>query len=133
MFSIQRFLKFSIVGASGVGVNMGMFWLLHIPLGLYDLVANPIAIEVSIITNFLLNDCWTWRDRRDTGKYSFWGRLVRYNFITSFVAASTDMLVLWSLTRHWGMNPFVAKGIGIGLGMMLNFTANHFWTFRTAT
>ncbi len=123
---ILRFLKFCIVGASGVAVNMGAFWLLYSKFHIYDLVANPIAIEISIISNFLLNDFWTWRDRRNK---PFLVRLVQYNITTSAVAAVTDMLVLWLLTRYLGMDTYISKAIGIVLGTILNFTINHFWTF----
>lgn len=128
--NILRFIKFCIVGASGVGVNFGVFWLLHSQFNVYDLIANPIAIEISILSNFLFNDIWTWGDRRQIGIKALLGRLVRYHVVTSAVAALTDMLALWVLTRFFEMNPYIAKAIGIGLGTVLNFTLNHFWTFR---
>ncbi len=64
----SRFLKFAAVGGSGVFVNLGVYALLK---GLFDmgeeatsrLVAYAISVEVSIVTNFLLNDVWTFRDR----------------------------------------------------------------------
>ncbi len=125
-----RFVKFCTVGALGVGVNIGVFWLLHSRLHVQDLVANPIAIEVSIIGNFLLNDSWTWRDRRRPGAKAFAGRFVRYNTATCAVAALTDMLVLWAFTRYLQMDTYLAKGLGIGIGTILNFSIHHLWTFK---
>jgi dolichol-phosphate mannosyltransferase len=49
------------VGATGVGVNWGMYALLAHGLVLAPLGAAVIAIETSIISNFLLNDRWTFQ------------------------------------------------------------------------
>src|SRR5690349_7526946 len=61
---LRRFAKFALVGGTGVGVNMGLFWLLTSVLGMHYLVAGPIAIETAICSNFLLNNCWTFADRQ---------------------------------------------------------------------
>src|SRR5512147_1461492 len=48
----KTFLKFCVVGASGVAVNLVAFTML-MRLGMNKFLASPLAIEVSIITNFL--------------------------------------------------------------------------------
>ncbi len=59
-----RLIKFSVVGASGVAVNMGLLYALTRFMGIHYILSSILAIEVSILTNFILNDIWTWRDRR---------------------------------------------------------------------
>jgi len=79
-----RFIKFSFVGLSGVVVNEGIFALFtevllrDLGIGTRNFIAGVVAILVSILTNFLLNDSWTWRDRRTHGKTAFAKRLVKY-------------------------------------------------------
>lgn len=58
------FIKFGIVGALGVGVNLGALWAAQ-RLGVTTNIASAIAIEVSIISNFILNDQWTFREVND--------------------------------------------------------------------
>jgi putative flippase GtrA len=53
--SIGRMLRFGMVGLSGVLVNQGLLMLLHGTFGAPLLLSSIIAIEVSILTNFLLN------------------------------------------------------------------------------
>ena len=48
---------------SGVVVNLGLFTLLT-SLGLNKYAASPLAIEASIVTNFLCNNYWTFHARR---------------------------------------------------------------------
>ena len=57
------FLKFGIVGASGVVVNYGIAYLGYI-IGLSDIISLAIGVEAAILNNFTWNDLWTFRHRR---------------------------------------------------------------------
>ena len=61
--ALRTFIRFALVGASGTLVNLGVFTgVLHTGLNKY--VASALAIEISIIWNFFLNNYWTFKDRR---------------------------------------------------------------------
>ena len=62
--STSRFLRFALVGASGVVVDMALLFLLSDPRALgFGLTRSKIvAAELAIINNFLWNDAWTFRD-----------------------------------------------------------------------
>lgn len=140
---ILRFVKFAVVGGSGVVVNMAIFWLaLHRLLvalpesaTLGALAYNPrvawsgaLAIGISIITNFLLNDAWTWGDRQKRGTLHFWWRLSKYVLVAS-VAGVVQWVALQSLVG-FGMHVMLANLCGIIAGIGINFVANNWWTFR---
>jgi len=57
-------VRFAVVGALGTVVNLSVLAILRYLLGLIHELSAAIAIEVSIINNFILNDLWTFRDRR---------------------------------------------------------------------
>ncbi|HEX3596807.1 MAG TPA: glycosyltransferase, partial [Polyangiaceae bacterium] len=59
----SAFFKFCVVGASGVLVDMGLLFLLSDPrmLGLGLTRSKLVAAETAIVSNFLLNDFWTFR------------------------------------------------------------------------
>ena len=59
-----RLIKFAIVGTSGVVVNLGLLYILVEWFGLYYMLAAVISIGSSVLSNFILNDKWTWRDRK---------------------------------------------------------------------
>ena len=119
------FWRFAIVGASGVGVNQGMLYLLHYVLTLPVAISGAIAIETAILNNFTWNNLWTWRSRRHA---PLWKRLTRYH-LTSALAGSINYTTLLTLTA-FGMQPLWANFVGIALGVMVNFLGNHFWTFQ---
>jgi putative flippase GtrA len=120
--------KFLLVGASGVVVNVVVFWLLVHPLGVHFLQAGVVAGLLSTFTNFLLNNAFTWADRRQRSVAVFVQRLARY-FVATWAGYMVYLGVLWGLT-HVGMVPMLSNLIAIGIGGMLNYVAHNRWTWR---
>jgi dolichol-phosphate mannosyltransferase len=126
---LAMFIKFVAVGLSGVVVNEGLYWLLTRFGGLadYDYWAVIISIEVSIITNFILNDTFTFAKRR-RGK-SFLGRLLKFNLIClSGAAIQTGIFMLF--TRIFGVYDLLSLFIGIVVGFLWNYFVNRNWTWK---
>jgi putative flippase GtrA len=65
-FLSARFVKFAVVGLTGVLVNLGSFALLR-ALRVHVNLASAGAIEISILSNFTINHLWTFGDRRNGG------------------------------------------------------------------
>ena len=122
----NRFLKFSAVGLSGVIVNNGLLWLLAEFTGLPFYFCSFLAIETSVITNFLLNDNWTWNDKK-RGHVLI--RLLRYNTSTAFSSLFVNMTVLLLLKEWVGMPYLAANLFGIGCGVVINYLSNSVWTY----
>jgi putative flippase GtrA len=75
-----RLARFAAVGLSGVLVNLAA---LHLFAGLLDvpeIAASAYGIEASLLSNFALNDRFTFRDRR--GGAGWPGRLLRYHAVS---------------------------------------------------
>lgn len=124
---LEEFLKFAIVGGSGVVINMGCFFLLTRYAGLKIEYASPIAIEVSILTNFFLNNIWTFR-RRNT-KIGLASRILRYHLVTG-IAGLVNYGILLLLAKVFGIHDLMANLIGIIVGTFINFFLNSLWTWR---
>jgi len=122
-------LKFMAVGLSGVVVNEGVYWLLTRFGGLaaYDYLAVLAGIEVSIITNFILNDTFTFAKRRRSK--SFIGRILKFNLICLAGAA-----IQWGLfmlfTRVFGVYDLLSNFIGIVVAFLWNYSVNRNWTWK---
>ena len=105
---LTQLIKFGVVGGSGVVVNLGVLAILR-SLGFGDNLASALAIEVSIISNFILNDRWTFRDRVvphgesassvELTTFSLGQRAVRFQLV-SLVGALAQWLsfILFNLT-----------------------------------
>lgn len=132
---LKRIVRFGAVGASGVVVNAALFWLgvevlfTSMPETSRRSAAGALAVGLSILTNFLLNDAWTWRDRRQGGAAGLARRLLKY-YIVAGVAGAVQIGVMLLLTTTLGLWEHLANLIGIGAGIGINFFVNNLWTFR---
>ncbi len=131
----KRILRFGIVGASGVAVNMGIFALgtyvlfAHMEEASRNITAGVLGVLVSILTNFLLNDAWTWRDRRKGGRAGLIRRLLMY-YVVAGVAGGVQIGVMALLSIQFGLWEQAANLVGIAGGIAINFFVNNLWTFR---
>ena len=123
----KRILKFSTVGFSGLLVNMGLLYILSDYFHIYYIISSIIAIETSIITNFFLNDLWTWSDR---AKKSFLQRLIQYHISVGLTAILVNWLLLIFFTEVLGVYYLISNMLGIAAGTLLNFIVNDIWTFK---
>ena len=126
---LGRLFKFLLVGLSGVGVNMGILWLLTEKAGVFYLASEAVAIEISILTNFLLNNRFTFRDRNLPGKRNIFIRLARFNAV-SLTGLGVNLGVLWLLTDVAGIYYLLSNLFGIAAAAAWNYLANTWWTWR---
>lgn len=127
-----RPLKFLIVGLIGVGVNEGLLAFLHIYYPVLEII-SPISIEVSILSNYVLNAFWTFRERsaRDGSLNSFsWFELVKYNAV-ALGGLAINLIVLLILTG-FGIEYLEANFIGIMLGFIVNYIGSEkiVWKYK---
>jgi dolichol-phosphate mannosyltransferase len=121
-----RCLRFGLVGASGVLVNMGVLWSLA-GRGLHYLLAGAAATAVATTWNFLLNDVFTWRDRRSSSLSTRAARYGRYWVVTA-VSAAIQLGLLVGLTTA-GVPYLLSNLVGIGTAAAWNFRTNGVWTW----
>ena len=121
----RRFQKFLLVGAIGLAVNQGALFALVGRVGVAVAIASPIAILLSMIVTFTLNERWTWQDR---GSGPILQRAALYGSINS-----GGLLINWvtlvSLDRV-GVNYLIANLVGAGIAAIWNFSLNHALTWR---
>jgi dolichol-phosphate mannosyltransferase len=130
LFIPLRFFKFAVVGGSGVLVNMGVLFVLTEWIGLYYLISSLVAIELSIISNFILNDFWTWGDRKDFTGSGFFIRMIKYNISAGTAAFTGNYFTLILLTELFGLYYILSNLIGIAVGVIINYSLNDRWTYR---
>lgn len=126
--SHRTFIRFCLTGASGVLVNLGAFHLLTV-LGLHRLLASPIAIELSIISNFLINNHWSFASRHMIGSRRIRG--LKFNAVSLLsLAVSYGTFVLLSLLLLPNVPPLWLQGAAIVPAALVNYFLNSYWTFR---
>ena len=125
--SNAEFLKFATVGFLGTIVNLAVMFLSVDVASIPVMLASPIAVEVSIIHNFLLNNYWTFSKRNIST--SFISRLWKFNLV-SLVSLVITFLVVLFFTTYTSLWYLLAQAIGILFGFLANYLLNHKWVFR---
>ncbi len=120
-------VRYGVTGCVGMLINLGSFQLL-LEFGLHKFLASPIAIEVSIVSNFLMNNYWTFADRMLVGRKRIRG--LKFNLVAlSTLAVSYATFVALSMLFPQ-VSPVWLQACGVLPAAALNYLMNSAWTFR---
>jgi dolichol-phosphate mannosyltransferase len=122
----ETFIKFAVVGLSGVMVNLGSFTML-LALHLSHYLASPLAVELAIVSNFLFNDGWTFRRRKP--RDGAWKRAMKFNGVSlvALVVSYATFLLLEKVAPHHLLQLYQLAGIIPAT--FINYALNSGWTF----
>ncbi|BBO73268.1 glycosyl transferase [Desulfosarcina widdelii] len=123
----EEFVKYCIVGVSGILVNLGMYITLTRLLYLPPPLSSPIAIETSIISNFFLNHLWTFNGRHNAK--GLFKKITNFHIVAG-IAGLSNYSVFILLINYIGLYDIIANLTGIALGTLINYFCNSLWTWR---
>lgn len=126
-FPIGKFLRFGLVGLSGVFVDMAILYLLSDPttLALPLTRSKIIAGEIAIFNNFLWNDAWTFADV--SSKQNEWHqrlkRFLKFNLIclAGLVLNVLLLNLVLNFTPNFMLRDFTIDFILTVMGLNLKF------------
>jgi dolichol-phosphate mannosyltransferase len=128
---IGQFFRYCAVGFSGLLVNEGALSFFTEVQGLYYLYSSVLAVETAIVSNFLLNDVWTFRrsfDRQERFVDQL-KRFLRFNVICG-LGAAINVSLLWLLTEQIGLHYLISNLVGIAASTLWNYglSTNFAWS-----
>src|SRR5215217_1379923 len=130
--SAGRFWKFALVGASGVLVNMVTLIVLAEYFHAHKVIAWMFAVGLSILSNFLLNNAFTWRDIRHSSRIHFFLRGV-LAYPVAVMGIGANFAVWYPLVKYVSDTfPYYAlfNLLGIVAGTSVNFILSSQLVFR---
>src|SRR5829696_8221174 len=133
--SAGRFWKFAMVGASGVLVNNLTLITLAEYFDASKIIAWMFAVGLSILSNFLLNNAFTWRDVRHSSRIHF---LLRgaLAYPVAIVGIGANFAVYYPLLKYVSEDfPYYVlfNLLGIAAGTSVNFILSSRLVFRPST
>ena len=129
----RRWLAFNGVGVLGVGIQLGLLTLLVHGGGLHYLVATAIAVEITVLHNFIWHQHWTWRDRPSPSAAAAARRLARFHLLNGTVSLFGNLAVMTVLCGTLRIDLVAANVVAIGVCSMLNFVASEVLVFKTTS
>jgi putative flippase GtrA len=127
---IRRWFAFYSVGALGFAVQLVTLASLKSLLGLDYLVATGLAVEVSVLHNFLWHERWTWADRTGAENGGVFDRLVRFHAATAIISIVGNMVGTWLLVSTFDLHYLVANLLAVLSCSILNFFVSDLMVFR---
>jgi putative flippase GtrA len=122
---VWEFLKFCIVGSSGMVIDFGSTWLLKEKLRINKYFANSTGFILAATSNYLLNRYWTFHSENTkvvTEYFSF--------VLISVIGLGINNLVVYVLTEKVKLNFYISKLFAVGAVTLWNFSMNYLITFR---
>lgn len=146
-FSVQ-FIKYGIIGFLGVFVNLFGQWIYNEFSGNFIshnmdskliLPSSAVAFgfEISVISNYILNNTWTFSDQRKRGFFPFLFGLIKFNFVSlvGFLIQYSCWFFLFQMFTNFFPNfiptlvPYLANLVGIVIATVSNYHLNRSFTW----
>jgi len=129
---VLQFIKFCLVGGSGVVVDMEVLFLLADPKMLgWNITASKVcAAEVALLNNFMWNELWTFKRAEGvTRDESVLRRLVVFNAICGAgIVLAAVLLKLFHTLLSW--NLYLSNFLAIVIVTLWNFGMNVWFNWR---
>ena len=122
---LLRFIRFGIVGASGMVVDFGVTWLCKEKLRWNKYISNSLGFILAASNNFFWNRIWTFESQSEqvAREYTFF-------VLIALVGLGLNNLIIYLLHERWHLNFYVSKLIAIACVTIWNFSMNYVFTFR---
>ncbi len=128
---LRRWCIFNFVGLLGIGVQLAALALL-LRAGLHYLPATALAVEASVIHNFLWHERWTWADRSGSGVRESFLRLARFNVANGLISIAGNLLMMALFVDVAGIPALPANLLAIALTSVANYLASDRFVFKVA-
>ena len=119
-----QFIKFCVVGGTGVVVDFGITFLFKEKLKLNKYLANSLGFMAAASTNYLLNRWWTFRSHDPEVAQQY----VQFVGISA-IGLILNNIIIYLLNDKARLNFYLSKLIAIGLVTLWNFFMNYYFTF----
>ena len=119
-----KFIKFCVVGFSGMVIDFGITWLLKEKIKLNKYIANSSGFIAAATSNYVLNRLWTFHSQNEHITTEFFSFL-----IIALLGLGLNNLIIRLFSDKLKYNFYLSKIIAIGVVTLWNFGLNYFFTF----
>jgi putative flippase GtrA len=127
--NFARWLRFNLVGGIGIALQLGLLFLLKSVAGLNYLTATALAVEATVVHNFLWHERYTWADRVQPSWSKSLRRLTRFNLTNGAVSLGGNLVLMKIIVSFEPVNYLAANGVAIVLCSLVNFLVSDEYVF----
>ncbi len=120
--------RFVAVGAFTAGIQMLLLWLFVDIAGLNYLLGATIAIEITIILSYVLNNAWTFQASQNTGRVEYLIGLLKTNVVRG-TAIPLQLAILYVLVEWIGLLYLLGNAVAILISGLYRYVLDATWTW----
>lgn len=120
---LPRFIKFGIVGLSGMLIDFGSTWILKEKIKINRYIASSIGFSLAVVNNYSLNRLWTFNSSLPINK-----EFLNFVFV-SIIGLGLNNLCIYLFTTRLKINFYIGKALAIVIGFCWNYFINAYFTF----
>ncbi|MFC6939957.1 GtrA family protein [Salinirubellus sp. GCM10025818] len=124
----DRLWRFCVVGVLATGLQTALLWAFVEVGDLYYLLATVVAIEITILSQYVINNAWTFRDRSNDGLRPFLGGLFRTNLVRGS-AIPIQAGLLFVFVDALGLMYLVANLVAVSISGVYRYALDSRWTW----
>lgn len=124
MNPLTRFLRFNVVGAIGVVLQLAILALLNRALPHRYLLTSTLAVELTILHNFAWHTRYTWP--QTTSRLT---ALLRFHLSNGLVSIFGNLVLMHLFVRSLHTPVLLANALSITCCGLINFLAAQHWVF----
>ena len=121
---ISKFLKFGIVGCSGMIIDLGITYLCKEILRINKFISNGIGFILAATSNYFLNRIWTFNSQTEEIGVQY----IQF-MIVSTIGLAINSLSLYFFNEKLKWNFYLSKLVAIAITTIWNFFGNLLFTF----
>ncbi len=131
---VGQFMKFSLVGGTGLIVNMAVYSICIYLIHLHYLPSAIFSFAIAMSSNFLLNRTWTFRVRtvgavREPPLLTFRKQYLRFALVC-LMGLGINLFLLHLLHSVLGLHELLAQFLAVLSATAVNFVGSKRWAFK---
>lgn len=141
LLSVAQFGRFVSVGVVGAVADTAALTVAALVVGMPELLAKVVGIEVAILVMFRINEQWTFPDQGDSGYLPYLTRLGKSHIVRAG-GSGLQLAVFWALVGPYRIQLsiagtdlwfVVASLFSIGIATVINYLFESLFTWQVQT
>lgn len=125
----ERLVRFFLVGCTAAGIQLALLWLFVDLVGTNYLVGAFVAIELTILLQYVLNNAWTFHRSRHSSMREYAVGLGKTNLVRG-TAIPLQLGILYVLVTLGTAEYLVGNAVAIGVTGLYRYALDAAWTWN---
>jgi putative flippase GtrA len=127
---LLKFIKFCLVGFSGVFVDFGTTYFFKEVLKVQKYIANAIGFTLAASSNYFFNRIWTfYNSGMDRQQISDVAEQYMKFFVIALIGLGISTAIIWLMNGKFKVNFYLSKLVATVIVTIWNFLINAYFTF----